>query len=144
MWMLVWEDSSFHSSKMPVTVSIYSTSDCPELLLCPATPIKYGICAAFMRNSNKGWLQYGCTPKGSSIIMYRTQELHHFQFFSVPEWCGGIYATPTITGKHSLSLPLFPSSPFFPSLSLVAFYSSNRFSCWSECCYCVGYASLSG
>ncbi|GMR48070.1 hypothetical protein PMAYCL1PPCAC_18265, partial [Pristionchus mayeri] len=45
--------------------------------------------------------KYGCTPKGSSIIMYRSQELHHFQFFSVPEWCGGIYATPTITGSRA-------------------------------------------
>ncbi|GMS78649.1 hypothetical protein PENTCL1PPCAC_824 [Pristionchus entomophagus] len=26
-------------------------------------------------------LQYGCTPKGSFIVMYRTQELHHYQFF---------------------------------------------------------------
>ncbi|GMT24176.1 hypothetical protein PFISCL1PPCAC_15473, partial [Pristionchus fissidentatus] len=45
--------------------------------------------------------KYGCTPKGSSIIMYRSQEVHHYQFFSIPEWCGGIYATPTITGSRA-------------------------------------------
>ncbi|KAF8356718.1 spl-1 [Pristionchus pacificus] len=45
--------------------------------------------------------KYGCTPKGSSIVMYRTQELHRMQYFSVPEWCGGIYATPTITGSRA-------------------------------------------
>ncbi|CAI5448099.1 unnamed protein product [Caenorhabditis angaria] len=45
--------------------------------------------------------KYGCTPKGSSIVMYRSKELHHFQYFSVPEWCGGIYATPTITGSRA-------------------------------------------
>ncbi|GMS98203.1 hypothetical protein PENTCL1PPCAC_20378 [Pristionchus entomophagus] len=45
--------------------------------------------------------KYGCTPKGSSIVMYRTQELHHHQFFTVPEWSGGIYATPTIAGSRA-------------------------------------------
>ncbi|CAI4223839.1 unnamed protein product [Auanema sp. JU1783] len=45
--------------------------------------------------------KYGCTPKGSSIIMYRTKELHHYQYFSVPEWTGGIYATPTICGSRA-------------------------------------------
>ncbi|PAV63623.1 hypothetical protein WR25_20874 [Diploscapter pachys] len=45
--------------------------------------------------------KYGCTPKGSSIVMYRTKELHHFQYFSVPNWTGGIYATPTICGSRA-------------------------------------------
>ncbi|ETN76913.1 hypothetical protein NECAME_00438 [Necator americanus] len=42
--------------------------------------------------------KYGCTPKGSSVVMYRSKELLHYQYFSVPEWTGGIYATPTICG----------------------------------------------
>ncbi|CAB3406889.1 unnamed protein product [Caenorhabditis bovis] len=45
--------------------------------------------------------KYGCTPKGSSIVMYRSRELHHHQFFCIPEWTGGIYATPTITGSRA-------------------------------------------
>ncbi|CAJ0604017.1 unnamed protein product [Cylicocyclus nassatus] len=45
--------------------------------------------------------KYGCTPKGSSIIMYRSKELLHYQYFSVPEWTGGIYATPTICGSRA-------------------------------------------
>uniref|UniRef100_A0A8R1E338 sphinganine-1-phosphate aldolase n=1 Tax=Caenorhabditis japonica TaxID=281687 RepID=A0A8R1E338_CAEJA len=45
--------------------------------------------------------KYGCTPKGSSIVMYRSKELHHFQYFSVPDWTGGIYATPTIAGSRA-------------------------------------------
>ncbi|EFO87349.1 CRE-SPL-1 protein [Caenorhabditis remanei] len=45
--------------------------------------------------------KYGCTPKGSSIVMYRSKELHHFQYFSCPDWCGGIYATPTIAGSRA-------------------------------------------
>ncbi|KAJ1365493.1 Cysteine desulfurase mitochondrial [Parelaphostrongylus tenuis] len=45
--------------------------------------------------------KYGCTPKGSSIVMYRSKELLHHQYFSVPEWTGGIYATPTICGSRA-------------------------------------------
>lgn len=45
--------------------------------------------------------KYGCTPKGSSIVMYRSKELLHYQYFSVPAWTGGIYATPTICGSRA-------------------------------------------
>ncbi|KIH47011.1 pyridoxal-dependent decarboxylase domain protein [Ancylostoma duodenale] len=45
--------------------------------------------------------KYGCTPKGSSIVMYRSKDLLHYQYFSVPEWTGGIYATPTICGSRA-------------------------------------------
>ncbi|KHJ91697.1 pyridoxal-dependent decarboxylase domain protein [Oesophagostomum dentatum] len=45
--------------------------------------------------------KYGCTPKGSSVVMYRTKEFLHYQYFSVPEWTGGIYATPTICGSRA-------------------------------------------
>ncbi|KAK6746508.1 hypothetical protein RB195_000026 [Necator americanus] len=45
--------------------------------------------------------KYGCTPKGSSVVMYRSKELLHYQYFSVPEWTGGIYATPTICGSRA-------------------------------------------
>ncbi|KAE9418524.1 hypothetical protein Angca_004288, partial [Angiostrongylus cantonensis] len=45
--------------------------------------------------------KYGCTPKGSSIVMYRSKELLHYQYFSIAEWTGGIYATPTICGSRA-------------------------------------------
>ncbi|VDM59141.1 unnamed protein product [Angiostrongylus costaricensis] len=45
--------------------------------------------------------KYGCTPKGSSIVMYRSKELIHYQYFSIPDWTGGIYATPTICGSRA-------------------------------------------
>ncbi|OMJ74198.1 hypothetical protein SteCoe_26923 [Stentor coeruleus] len=44
--------------------------------------------------------KYGYTPKGISIIMYKTSELRRFQYFSCPEWTGGLYATPTIAGSR--------------------------------------------
>jgi hypothetical protein len=30
-------------------------------------------------------------PKGSSVILYRSHELHHHQFFVSTDWTGGIY-----------------------------------------------------
>jgi sphinganine-1-phosphate aldolase len=48
--------------------------------------------------------KYGFCPKGSSIVMYRTEELRRYQYFAVPEWTGGIYATPTISGSRPGSL----------------------------------------
>ncbi|CEF63252.1 Sphingosine-1-phosphate lyase 1 [Strongyloides ratti] len=44
--------------------------------------------------------KYGYAPKGSSVIMYKTSEYLHKQYFSVTDWSGGIYATPTIAGSR--------------------------------------------
>ncbi|XP_028414687.1 sphingosine-1-phosphate lyase 1-like isoform X2 [Dendronephthya gigantea] len=45
--------------------------------------------------------KYGYAPKGSSVILYRSQELRHHQFFVSTDWTGGIYACPTIPGSRS-------------------------------------------
>ncbi|XP_046859969.1 sphingosine-1-phosphate lyase 1-like isoform X2 [Xenia sp. Carnegie-2017] len=45
--------------------------------------------------------KYGFAPKGSSVILYNTQELRHYQFFVSTDWTGGIYACPTIPGSRS-------------------------------------------
>ncbi|KAF2351431.1 Pyridoxal phosphate-dependent decarboxylase [Trinorchestia longiramus] len=45
--------------------------------------------------------KYGFAPKGSSVIMYRSREYRHHQFFAQPDWPGGIYATPTIAGSRA-------------------------------------------
>eukprot|EP01124_Arcella_intermedia_P035124 TRINITY_DN8866_c0_g1_i1.p1 TRINITY_DN8866_c0_g1~~TRINITY_DN8866_c0_g1_i1.p1 ORF type:complete len:555 (+),score=76.72 TRINITY_DN8866_c0_g1_i1:156-1667(+) len=44
--------------------------------------------------------KYACAPKGSSIVLYRTQELRRFQYFCAPNWPGGLYASPTIAGSR--------------------------------------------
>lgn len=44
--------------------------------------------------------KYGFAPKGSSIIMYRTSELRHYQYFVAPDWVGGIYGSPTLAGSR--------------------------------------------
>jgi len=45
--------------------------------------------------------KYGFAPKGSSVIMYSCPELREYQWFSFPDWPGGIYATPTIGGSRA-------------------------------------------
>nr|CAG4644750.1 EOG090X051L [Leptodora kindtii] len=44
--------------------------------------------------------KYGYAPKGTSIILYSNPEYRHHQFFVAPNWTGGIYATPTISGSR--------------------------------------------
>lgn len=48
--------------------------------------------------------KYGCCLKGASVVLYRTKELRHAQYFCYANWTGGIYATPTIAGSRSTGL----------------------------------------
>merc|ERR1711860_179173 len=44
---------------------------------------------------------YGYAPKGSSVILYSSPEYRHYQWFTVSDWPGGIYATSTIGGSRA-------------------------------------------
>lgn len=44
--------------------------------------------------------KYGFAPKGSSVVMYRTRKLRSYQYFIMPNWSGGVYASPTIAGSR--------------------------------------------
>ncbi|XP_046856991.1 sphingosine-1-phosphate lyase 1-like isoform X2 [Xenia sp. Carnegie-2017] len=44
--------------------------------------------------------KYGYAPLGSSIIMYHSQSLRHYQYHTSTEWTGGIYATPAMPGSR--------------------------------------------
>lgn len=44
--------------------------------------------------------KYGYAAKGTSVILYRGTELRHFQYFSVADWSGGFYISPTIAGSR--------------------------------------------
>eukprot|EP00003_Mantamonas_plastica_P022827 TRINITY_DN3953_c0_g1_i8.p1 TRINITY_DN3953_c0_g1~~TRINITY_DN3953_c0_g1_i8.p1 ORF type:complete len:468 (-),score=99.42 TRINITY_DN3953_c0_g1_i8:4-1407(-) len=44
--------------------------------------------------------KYGYAPKGSSVVLYRSEELRHYQYFCQPTWPGGIYASPTMAGSR--------------------------------------------
>jgi len=44
--------------------------------------------------------KYGFSPKGTSVIMYRSPELRKFQYYLNAEWPGGVYASPSISGSR--------------------------------------------
>ncbi len=44
--------------------------------------------------------KYGYAAKGASVILYRDMEHLKHQFFVETDWCGGIYASPTIPGTR--------------------------------------------
>lgn len=45
--------------------------------------------------------KYGYALKGTSVVLYRTKELRHSQYFCYGDWTGGMYTTPTIAGSRS-------------------------------------------
>jgi len=45
--------------------------------------------------------KFGYALKGTSVVLYRNRALRRYQFFQVPDWPGGIYASPSATGSRS-------------------------------------------
>lgn len=45
--------------------------------------------------------KYGLAPKGVSGLFFKTKELRSYQYFGYGDWCGGMYATPTMPGSRS-------------------------------------------
>jgi glutamate/tyrosine decarboxylase-like PLP-dependent enzyme len=44
--------------------------------------------------------KYGYAAKGTSVILYRGEELRHFQYYTTTEWPGGLYFSPTFAGSR--------------------------------------------
>ncbi len=44
--------------------------------------------------------KYGYAAKGTSVVMYRGQDLRHHQFFTIADWPGGLYFSPTLAGSR--------------------------------------------
>ncbi|PVH81101.1 PLP-dependent transferase [Cadophora sp. DSE1049] len=44
--------------------------------------------------------KYGFAPKGSSTVLYRSTTLRSYQYFVVPDWSGGVYASPSMAGSR--------------------------------------------
>ena len=44
--------------------------------------------------------KYGYAAKGTSVILYRGTDLRHYQYFSVTDWPGGFYVSPTFAGSR--------------------------------------------
>jgi glutamate/tyrosine decarboxylase-like PLP-dependent enzyme len=45
--------------------------------------------------------KYGFALKGTSVVLYRNNNLRRYQYFNVPDWPGGMYASPTSAGSRS-------------------------------------------
>ena len=43
--------------------------------------------------------KYGYAPKGSSVLLFRDYKIKKYQHFVSKDWCGGVYATPTMLGS---------------------------------------------
>eukprot|EP00397_Hematodinium_sp_SG-2012_P024979 GEMP01026059.1.p1 GENE.GEMP01026059.1~~GEMP01026059.1.p1 ORF type:complete len:512 (+),score=106.92 GEMP01026059.1:777-2312(+) len=50
--------------------------------------------------------KYGFSPKGCSTLMYRNKQWRKYQYSFMPEWQGGIYATPGMAGSRCGALPV--------------------------------------
>jgi glutamate/tyrosine decarboxylase-like PLP-dependent enzyme len=44
--------------------------------------------------------KFGYAAKGTSVILYRTPELRHFQYYTIADWPGGFYFSPTFAGSR--------------------------------------------
>jgi len=45
--------------------------------------------------------KYGYAPKGTSVVLYRGMELRRYQYFTIADWPGGMYYSPTFSGSRS-------------------------------------------
>lgn len=48
--------------------------------------------------------KYGYAAKGTSLVLYRNKAIRNYQYFTFPDWTGGLYVTPTIAGSRSGAL----------------------------------------
>ncbi|MCS6980510.1 MAG: aminotransferase class V-fold PLP-dependent enzyme [Flavobacteriales bacterium] len=44
--------------------------------------------------------KYGYASKGTSVVLYRGEELRRYQYFTATEWPGGLYFSPTMAGSR--------------------------------------------
>ncbi len=44
--------------------------------------------------------KYGYAAKGTSVILYRSRELLHYQYYTATDWPGGLYFSPTFAGSR--------------------------------------------
>jgi len=44
--------------------------------------------------------KYGFAAKGASVILYRNRNIRRHQFFVYPDWPGGLFGSPTMTGTR--------------------------------------------
>jgi glutamate/tyrosine decarboxylase-like PLP-dependent enzyme len=48
--------------------------------------------------------KYGYAAKGTSVVLYRSLELRRYQYFTITDWPGGLYFSPTFAGSRAGAL----------------------------------------
>lgn len=48
--------------------------------------------------------KYGYAAKGSSVVLYRGRELRRYQYYTIADWPGGLYLSPTFAGSRAGAL----------------------------------------
>ena len=44
--------------------------------------------------------KYGYAAKGTSVVLYRSHDLLHYQYYTATDWPGGLYFSPTFAGSR--------------------------------------------
>ncbi|MCF6237601.1 MAG: aminotransferase class V-fold PLP-dependent enzyme [Candidatus Marinimicrobia bacterium] len=44
--------------------------------------------------------KYGYAAKGTSVVLYRGEKLRHYQYYTIGDWPGGLYLSPTFAGSR--------------------------------------------
>jgi len=44
--------------------------------------------------------KFGYAAKGTSVVLYRGQDLRHYQYYTAADWPGGLYFSPTFAGSR--------------------------------------------
>jgi glutamate/tyrosine decarboxylase-like PLP-dependent enzyme len=44
--------------------------------------------------------KFGYAAKGTSVVLYRNQDLRHYQYFTMTDWPGGLYCSPSFAGSR--------------------------------------------
>ena len=69
-----------------------------EKLGYPVTPFDFRLPGVTSMSADTH--KYGYAAKGTSVVLYRGNELRHFQYYTTTEWPGGLYFSPTFAGSR--------------------------------------------
>lgn len=48
--------------------------------------------------------KYGYAAKGTSVVLFRNAQLRHYSYFTMTDWPGGLYNSPTMAGSRAGAL----------------------------------------
>ena len=70
----------------------------PDSQIAPITPFDFRVPGVTSISADVH--KYGYAAKGASVILYRGMNYLRHQFTAATDWCGGVYASPTLAGTR--------------------------------------------